>query len=79
MKKGNFVINHDRWEKSDMETTTDEMYDCADCIKSNTPYNIIRIPGPLSTGNVACAKGVPTTKRRCTGCGAEDGPWVPVP
>ena len=75
-KKGHFVTNKDRWIRSGMKETTTNMYDCVDCLRSGTPHSIIEVPGPPADGNEHCIKGEPTTINRCTGCGAETGPWV---
>lgn len=74
-----FELNHKRWMESGLGPTTDDMYDCRKCLANGTEHKIIRVPGPPAEGShTHCIKGEPTTKRRCTGCGIEDGPWVPA-
>lgn len=79
IKKGNFSLNHDRWSASNLGSTNDDMYDCTDCVAAEREHKIISIPGPpVQETQRHAVKGETTTKRKCTGCGAEDGPWVPA-
>jgi hypothetical protein len=73
--KGNFVLNSLRRKIPTNET----MYDCADCLKEGIEHKIIIKSGPPACGNEVSMKGDATTIRVCTGCGREDGPWVPAP
>jgi hypothetical protein len=51
-------------------------YDCSLCKRRSITHEVVTIPGGHTNGNSWCGPGIPTTKRRCTGCGYEDGPWV---
>lgn len=74
-KRGNFVMNSSRYSVP----TNDSMYDCVDCLRENIPHQIITVPGPDVEHNTQTAlRGDATTLRQCTGCGAQDGPWVPA-
>jgi hypothetical protein len=51
---------------------SDPSWYCTDCRSQGRPYQIIEIPaGPAKNWG-----GAPSHKKRCTGCGFEDGPWV---
>lgn len=68
-KKGNFI----------MKGYTPELintYYCEDCKEAGKEHEIIDVPDSPTTSHSHWGAGVPSHKRRCTGCGAEDGPWV---
>jgi hypothetical protein len=51
-------------------------YDCEDCRAKGIPHQVVEVPGRLTTDRSYWGSGLPTTMRECTGCGAQDGPWV---
>lgn len=53
-------------------------YRCSHCSKLALPleHEVIQVPGPLTTKRSDWGPGIPTTMRKCTCCGFEDGPWV---
>ncbi len=51
-------------------------YWCQECKDKKIPHKVVNIPGPGTTSRSCWGSGLPTTKRKCTSCGAEDGPWV---
>ena len=61
--KANFVM---KGYTSELVNT----YYCKPCKDSGIEHEVIKVPGPHTDS------GIPTTLRRCTGCLAEDGPWV---
>ncbi|MEO5646095.1 MAG: hypothetical protein ABIO57_03455 [Candidatus Paceibacterota bacterium] len=71
-KVGFFILNSKRCSVP----TNDTMYDCNDCLQNKVEHKIITIPGPPSEGGQTSYRGEATTLRECTGCGAQDGPWV---
>lgn len=68
-KKGNFVLKDGAQRKKDK-------YICVSCSKAGIKHKVINVPGPKTKKKSICGPGLPTTKRHCTGCGAEDGPWI---
>ncbi len=76
MKKGNFQINFHRWGQSGYHCTTDDMYDCVDCLAAGKEHSIIGKEGAPAKGNEFSLKGDTTTIRECTCCHKQDGPWV---
>jgi hypothetical protein len=51
-------------------------YYCVACKKAGREHEVIEVSGPQTDLSSQWGSGVPTTMRRCSGCGAEDGPWV---
>lgn len=51
---------------------------CTTCRQESRAHEIIETPGPLTTQLSFWGPGLPTVKRYCTGCGAEDGPWLGI-
>jgi hypothetical protein len=51
---------------------------CNTCRHESRAHEIIEIPGPPTGRQSAWGAGLPTVKRYCTGCGAEDGPWLGI-
>lgn len=51
-------------------------YYCSKCKENDIEHEVIDIPGPPTTSKSDWGPGLPTTLRKCTGCGDTDGPWV---
>ncbi len=51
-------------------------YYCKRCKDAGIEHKVIDIPGPITDDECDFGPGLPTTMRHCTGCSAEDGPWV---
>ena len=62
-RNGNFILSSDRQQTP----TNNTMYDCEDCLANTISHQIITI-----WTNTLAGESV----RACTGCGAQDGPWV---
>jgi hypothetical protein len=41
-------------------------YECTDCINEGSEHKVEYLPHPDAYETI----------RKCTGCGAEDGPWI---
>jgi len=62
-----------------MKGSTPELvnkYDCSSCLESGRTHEVIDVAGPFTGPSSCWGSGLPTTKRHCTGCGFEDGPWI---
>ena len=69
LKRGNFIMKG-------MEPELINTYWCVECQKMGITHEVIDIPGPATDAACHWGAGLPTTLRHCTGCEAEDGPWV---
>lgn len=52
------------------------VYDCKDCLEKNIEHEVISVPGEKTDKHSTWGPGLPTTYRKCTACGAKDGPWI---
>jgi hypothetical protein len=52
------------------------VYRCTDCTDVGRNHEIVDVEAGATDRTSCWGAGIPTTKRRCTGCGDEDGPWV---
>jgi hypothetical protein len=52
------------------------VYDCTVCQKAGRSHQIVEVPAGVTTNHSHWGPGVPRYRRQCSGCGAEDGPWV---
>ena len=69
LKRGNFI----------MKGYTPELintYWCKECHNQGINHEVVNIIGPQTSSSCQWGAGLPTTMRHCTGCGAEDGPWI---
>ena len=64
--------------RQEFVSTGPNNYRCSYC--SNLPlpleHQVIHVQGPPTTKRSDWGPGIPTTMRKCTCCGFEDGPWV---
>jgi hypothetical protein len=68
-KKGDF----------EMKGSTPELintYWCRPCRAAGIEHEVASVPGPATDQSNWCGAGLPTTFQRCTGCGAQTGPWI---
>jgi hypothetical protein len=49
---------------------------CTVCRAAGRDHQIVEFASERTTRDSDWGPGLPTTKRRCTNCGFEDGPWV---
>lgn len=62
------------WEKADKGQYNH--YFCSICRENKIQHSIINVPTTPTDSRSCWGPGVPAHRRRCTGCGFEDGPWV---
>jgi hypothetical protein len=51
-------------------------YHCSSCKEEGREHGVIRIKAESTSRFSTWGEGIPATKRQCTGCLFEDGPWV---
>jgi hypothetical protein len=52
---------------------------CEDCFSNNIPHQIIDVPIPaIECKHPMYRSSMGAHKRECTGCQAQDGPWIPA-
>ncbi len=70
-KRGSFSMD---WEEAQQGRWN--VYRCTDCRSDGRPHQIINVARGRTDACSTWGAGVPAHVRKCTGCGAEDGPWV---
>lgn len=56
--------------------TQPNVYDCRDCLSAKRKHKVIQVPRGETNRYSTWGAGVPCHVMVCTGCGAENGPWV---
>ena len=49
---------------------------CRACTNAGIIHEIVEVEAGLTTRSSCWGAGLPSMKRRCTGCHREDGPWI---
>lgn len=52
------------------------VYDCVACKEKGIEHEVKTVPAGFTNHNSTWGSGIPTTKKQCSNCGTEDGPWV---
>lgn len=51
-------------------------YHCSACLENGAEHTVTNVPGQPTSRYSCWGAGLPTTMRKCSGCGFTDGPWV---
>lgn len=69
-KKSSFIVKYEYGKR------IENVYECENCKESGYDHRVIDVPGPLTDKRSDWGAGKPTTMRKCTRCGFQDGPWI---
>jgi len=51
---------------------------CLPCKTAGKKHRVIYVRGAKTNSSSEWGPKIPTTMRRCTSCGATDGPWIKI-